>query len=60
MSGTWEVTDGICYIHITCGEKTYSGVLCAMNDEAGTPVMTFSVVGSNESIWGVKYTEDNK
>ena len=24
---------------------------------AGTPVMTFSAVGSNESIWGVKYFE---
>lgn len=57
VTGTWEVKDGTCYIHITCGEKTYSGVLCEMNDEAGTPVMTFSAVGGNESIWGVKYTE---
>ena len=36
-------------------QNSYSGVFCEMNDEAGTPVMTFSIVGSNESIWGVKY-----
>ena len=33
----------------------YSGVFCQMKDEAGTDVMTFSAVGSNLSIWGVKY-----
>lgn len=57
VSGTWEMKDGSPYIHITVDEKEYSGVLCEMNDEAGTPVMTFSAVGSNESIWGVKYFE---
>ncbi len=55
ISGTWNMTDGTYYIHITYNEKEYSGVLCAMNDEAGTPVMTFSAVGYNESVWGVKY-----
>jgi len=30
-------------------------VFCKMLDEAGTEVMTFSAVGSNESVWGVKY-----
>lgn len=55
VSGTWEETAGTFYLHLTCGEKTYSGVLCAMNDEAGTPVMTFSAAGENESVWGVKY-----
>ena len=38
-------------------EVEYSGVFCEMNDEAGTPVMTFSMVGANKSIWGVKYFE---
>lgn len=55
VTGTWEMTEDSYYMHITYNEKEYSGVFCAMNDEAGTPVMTFSAVGSNESIWGVKY-----
>lgn len=55
ITGTWEMTDGTYYMHFTCNDKEYSGVFCAMNDEAGTPVMTFSAVGSNESVWGVKY-----
>lgn len=55
VTGTWEAKDGTYYLHITCGEKTYSGVLCSMKDEAGTDVMTFSALGDNESIWGVKY-----
>ena len=49
--------DGSYYVHITVDEKEYSGVFCEMKDEAGTSVMTFSAVGSNESIWGVKYFE---
>lgn len=55
--GTWTVEDGTYFIKITIGEQTYSGVLCEMPDEAGTTVMTFSAVGYNESIWGVKYAE---
>lgn len=55
VTGTWEAKDGTYYIKITYGEIEYSGVLCKMNDEAGTEVMTFSAVGANESIWGVKY-----
>jgi arabinan endo-1,5-alpha-L-arabinosidase len=54
-SGTWEMTNGSCYVHITLDDTTYSGVFCRMNDEAGTEVMTFTAVGDNESIWGVKY-----
>jgi arabinan endo-1,5-alpha-L-arabinosidase len=54
-SGTWEMTNGTCYVHITLDDTTYSGVFCRMNDEAGTEVMTFTAVGDNESIWGVKY-----
>lgn len=55
ITGTWEMKKDSYYLHLTYQNKEYSGVFCAMNDEAGTPVMTFSVVGSNESVWGVKY-----
>ncbi len=53
--GTWTVTEGTPYVHITYDDHEYSGVFCAMKDQAGTDVMTFSAVGVNESIWGVKY-----
>lgn len=55
IQGSWEAKEGSCYMNITYGGKGYSGVFCQMNDEAGTQVMTFSAVGSNESVWGVKY-----
>ena len=55
--GTWKMEAGTCYMTVTLGDKTYNGVFCAMDDEAGTPVMTFSAVGYNESVWGVKYAE---
>lgn len=55
IRGSWEAKNGSCYMNITYGDKNYSGVFCRMNDEAGTEVMTFSAVGSNESVWGVKY-----
>ena len=55
LQGEWEYKDGSCYMKIQIGEKSYSGVFCQMKDEAGTEVMTFSAVGSNESVWGVKY-----
>lgn len=53
--GSWEMKDGTCYMKVSYGDKDYSGVFCQMNDEAGTQVMTFSAVGNNESVWGVKY-----
>ena len=46
---------GSYYMNITVDGVEYSGVFCQMKDEAGTEVMTFSAVGENESIWGVKY-----
>ena len=58
--GTWEMEDGTYYMTVTLGDRTYNGVFCAMNDEAGTPVMTFSAVGYNESVWGVKYAETSE
>lgn len=53
--GNWNMTEETYYMHITYDEKEYSGVFCEMNDEAGTKVMTFTAVGNNQSIWGVKY-----
>lgn len=55
VEGTWEAKEGTYYMDITYGDVSYSGVFCEMKDEAGTQVMTFSAVGANESIWGVKY-----
>lgn len=55
IEGTWEMNEGSPYIHMTYNEKTYSGVVCEMKDEADTPVMVFSMAGSNQSVWGVKY-----
>ena len=46
-------------MHIILNNMEYSGIFCQMNDEAGTPVMVFSAVGSNQSLWGVKYTNQN-
>ena len=55
VSGTWSMKDGSYYMNIKMGDKEFSGVFCQMKDEAGTEVMTFSAVGGNESVWGVKY-----
>lgn len=55
VQGSWEAKAGSCFMKITYKDKSYSGVFCRMNDEAGTQVMVFSAVGSNESVWGVKY-----
>ena len=55
IQGSWEAKNDSCYMSITYGGASYSGVFCQMNDEAGTPVMVFSAVGNNESVWGVKY-----
>ncbi len=55
VEGTWKAKEGTCYMDITYGDVSYNGVFCEMKDEAGTQVMTFSAVGANESVWGVKY-----
>lgn len=57
VSGSWTKTDGTYYMTITIDGESFSGVFCKMPDEAGVEVMTFSAVGSNESLWGVKYDE---
>ena len=55
--GSWKMEKNSYYMTITLGDRTYKGVFCTMDDEAGTPVMTFSAVGYNESVWGVMYAE---
>ena len=55
VSGTWEMKDGTYYMNITIDGTDYSGVFCQMKDEAGTEVMTFTAVGNNQTISGVKY-----
>lgn len=57
VEGTWSMTDGTYYMTITIDGKEYSGVFCKQLDEGGTEVITFSAVGSNVSVWGVKYYE---
>ena len=54
-SGTWSMKDGTPYMSVTVDDVKYSGVFCAMKDEADTDVMTFSAVGANTTVWGVKY-----
>lgn len=53
--GTYTLKKDTPYIHMTIGEVEFSGVLCEMLDEGGTTCMTFSAVGDNTSMWGVKY-----
>ena len=57
VEGTWTRTYGTYYMKITIDGKEYSGVFCKQKDEGGTDVMTFSAVGNNSSVWGVKYYE---
>lgn len=53
--GSWERKAGTPYLTLSLGGKNYSGVLCRMQDEAGTEVTVFSLAGDNHSLWGVKY-----
>ena len=53
--GTWSMDEGAYYMNISIDGTDYSGVFCEQADEAGTEVMTFTAVGNNESVWGVKY-----
>ncbi|MCR5297075.1 MAG: glycoside hydrolase family 43 protein [Clostridiales bacterium] len=55
LSGTWSVEEGTGYLRISIGDTGYSGVLCRMQDDAGTDVIVFSAAGANESVWGVRY-----
>lgn len=55
VSGNWKYQEGSYYMSLLLDGKEYSGVFCKMKDEASTEVMTFTAVGANESVWGVKY-----
>lgn len=55
--GNWNCKEDSCYMDITIDGEKFTGVFCQMKDEAGEDVMTFSAVGANESVWGVKYIE---
>ncbi len=55
-AGSWTYEGGDCYMDIEIDGVKYSGVFCPMKDEAGVDVMTFSAVGNNTTVWGVKYT----
>ena len=57
VEGTWTRTNGTYYMKITVDGIEYSGVFCKQKDEGGTDVMTFSAVGNNTTVWGVKYYE---
>jgi len=55
VQGTWNAKEGTYCMSVTVDDVTYSGVFCEQKDEAGTDVMVFSAVGSNRTLWGVKY-----
>ncbi len=60
LDGSWNYEKGTAYMNLTFNDTkkkshTYSGVFCKQKDEAGTEVMTFTAVGNNRSVWGVKY-----
>lgn len=57
-TGTWTFEDDSQYIRMVIDDVEYSGIVCDMLDEAGGQTKVFSVVGANESVWGVKYTEE--
>ena len=59
MSGTWTKTTGsdksYDYITLKVGTLTYKGILYKQFNEANTEVMTFSVIGNNNtSVWGTQ------
>lgn len=55
--GTYTVSEGKYYVHITIGEIEYSGVFCRQYDESGKEVLVFSACGQNKTIYAVKYSE---
>jgi arabinan endo-1,5-alpha-L-arabinosidase len=55
--GTYTVSEGKYYVHITIGETEYSGVFCRQYDESGKEVLVFSACGQNKTIYAVKYSE---
>lgn len=54
--GSYSVSKGKYYMHITINNAEYSGVFCKQLDEAGKEVIVFSACGQNKTIYGVKDT----
>jgi hypothetical protein len=57
VSGSWSLSDGSVFLHLTLDDASWSGIICRMQDDAGTDVTVFSLAGQNESVWGVRYDE---
>ena len=57
VSGSWSLSDGTVCLRLALEEESWSGVICRMQDDAGTDVTVFSLAGANESVWGIKYDE---
>ncbi len=52
--GTYRLEDES-RVSITIGEVTYESVIIQLNDEVGNPMMCMTGVGSNRSLWAVRY-----
>lgn len=55
--GTYTVSEGSYYVHITIDDTEYSGVFCKQLDESGKEVFVFTACGQNKTIYGVKYND---
>ena len=56
-AGSWALADHSVYLRLSLGDASWSGIICRMQDNAGTEVTVFTLAGQNESVWGVKYDE---
>ena len=56
-NGSFSVKENSNYMSINIDGTEYKGVFVKMKDEAGVDVMTFSAVGNNQTVWGVKYLQ---
>ena len=56
-NGSFSVKENSNYMSISIDGTEYKGVFAKMKDEAGVDVMTFSAVGNNQTVWGVKYLQ---
>ena len=56
-AGSWALADHSVYLRLSLGDTSWSGIICRMQDNAGTEVTVFTLAGQNESVWGVKYDE---
>lgn len=52
--GSYTISDGKYFVHITIDDIEYSGVFCKQLDESGKEVLVFSACGENRTIYGVK------